>query len=233
MPHSKQTLQSTELYHQNLVLRELARKGFSDFIARLETSRLSPRFTISRARGEVKFTYFPLSGMISVMGLLGKKTVELGVIGAEGITGTAAFFGGNRLPFESYVQVPGQALRVDHQEFRAELETDRSFREAMLPFVHNYIFQMTECATANACCSIKQRLTRKILMTQDRLKSDVLPLTHEILAASLAVRRPSISLVLAQLEKEGSLATERGRLRVVDREQLVAIAGSVYTPVVL
>ncbi len=228
-------------FRRNLILRTLADCGFRYIIKDLERVELPRGMTLSSSSRPLRYTYFPLSGLLSVVATLAGPSLEVGVIGREGKTGTRAFFDrpipstNDRvaLPLDAFVQIPGRALRMEYAKFRSIVGVNNDLRVQCLPFLHRWIWQITEAAVANACCSIRVRVVRRILMTDDRIGGDAVPLTHEALATALAVRRPSITLVLGQLEAEGLLRHERGRLFVLERDRLRAIAGLVYTPLTL
>lgn len=174
--------------------------------------------------------HFPLTAILSVVGPATPRRpgAEIALIGFEGVTGVADILGGSDWPFATIVQVGGDTLAIDTHAFRDLLRDEPAIRDFLLRFVQAFLVQTGDTALANARGVLSQRLARRILMTHDRLGSDVLPLTHQQLATMLGVRRASVTEALHLLEGDGVVRSLRGRLLVRNRIALLEIATGYY-----
>jgi CRP-like cAMP-binding protein len=169
------------------------------------------------------------TGIASVVAIQSDKTkVEVGVIGREGMTGTAVALGGDRSPHSTYMQVAGDGQRIATLELRRAMNTSESLRTLLLKFVQVFMVQTAHTAIANACAHIDERLARWILMAHDRTRDDVLPLTHEFLSLMLAVRRAGVTEAVQSLKRQKMINTRRNQIIVLDRKGIEDAAGNSY-----
>jgi len=153
---------------------------------------------------------------------------EVGLIGCEGMTGTAVVLGGDQSPHSTYVQVSGEAQRIAADELRKAMHASASLRNLLLKFVHVFMVQTAHTAIANARCHIDQRLARWILMAQDRTRSETLALTHEFLALMLGVRRAGVTEALQNLNRQKLIDNGRNQIIVLNRKGIERMAGKAY-----
>jgi len=174
--------------------------------------------------------HFPSSAILSVVGPANARRpgAEVALVGSEGMTGITEVLGGDRWPFSAIVQVGGETLAMEASRFRALLAEHVGLRDFLLRYVQAFLVQAGDTALANARGVLSQRLARRILMTHDRMGSDVLPLTHQQLATMLGVRRASVTEALHLLEGDGIVRSLRGRLLVRRRDALLDIAAGYY-----
>jgi CRP-like cAMP-binding protein len=118
------------------------------------------------------------------------------------------------------VQVPGEALRIGEDVLKEESSHDSAMRRLLILYHSAFLVQVSQAVACNGLHSIHQRCCRWLLMTQDRAHSDVFPMTHELLAELLGVRRSSVSEVLELIQKEGLIRYSRGKFTVLDRQRL-------------
>lgn len=153
-------------------------------------------------------------------------TVQVAMIGREGMVGGLALLDGSSAAFSSVVmQVPGPALRIPTAELRQCLGTCPVLRESCLRFVQSLTRQIMANAASNARGTLTERCMRWLLMAHERMDGDDLPVTHEALSAMLGVRRSGVTVATAALQKAGLITTSRGRIRVLNRPGLVAAVG--------
>ncbi len=186
------------------------------------------RLALESPNTPIKFAYFMESGFASVVASVSQKSVEVGLIGREGMTALAVVFGNHRSPHSTYVQAAGQAQRIDVGRLRKSMDASDSMQKLFLKFARVFMLQTAHTAIANAYGTIEQRLARWILMAHDRIQSSQLPLTHEFVALMLAVRRAGVTDALHMLEGRGLIKTSRGRVAVLNRAGIVRLAGDLY-----
>jgi CRP-like cAMP-binding protein len=176
-----------------------------------------------------QYVYFPTVGFISlVTAVKGRPTLEVGMVGREGMLGTQLVLGVDSAPLHAVVQGAGTAWRIGAAGFSKELARSPALQRAL----NRYVFvTMTQLASSAFCLrfhQIGQRLARWLLMTQDRAHSDSFRITHEFLAYMLGVRRVGITTAACVLQREGLIKYSRGKIQVLNRRGLKASACSCY-----
>ncbi len=184
---------------------------------------------MERPNRRIETIYFMEAGMASVVAEQPDETrVEVGLIGAEGMSGTAVVLGGDQSPHATYIQAAGEAQQMAAKELRKAMDTSETLRTLLLKFVQVFMVQTAHTAIANACARIDQRLARWILMAHDRARGDTLALTHEFLALMLGVRRAGVTEALQSLKRQKLIDTGRNQILVLNRKGLEKVAGSSY-----
>jgi hypothetical protein len=157
-----------------------------------------------------------------------REQIEVGHIGWEGMTGAHIILGSLQTPNRTMVQAVGSSLRLETGPFSRILDEDPLLLRFLLRYVHSCQMQVAQSALANGRYNIRERLARWILMCHDRTAGDDLELTHEFLALMLGVRRAGVTDDIHVLEGEHLIRAKRGRVHVLDREGLEALAGGCY-----
>jgi CRP-like cAMP-binding protein len=183
---------------------------------------------IESSNNAINYVHFPDCGIVSVMTSVAGSAVEIGLIGREGVTGSAVILGVDRSPYESFVQVAGVAQRIRAAHLRELMLRSASLRRMLLRSVYLFGVQTTQTAIANARGKIEQRLARWLLMTHDRVDGDELGFTHKFLSLMLGVRRAGVTEALDLLERQGLIQRGRGVIAIFDRRGLRALAGNFY-----
>lgn len=187
------------------------------------------RHEIERPNRRIDAVYFMEAGIASIVAVQADETqVEVGLVGPEGMTGTAVVLGGDQSPHSTYIQVAGEAQWIKADELRKAMRTSDSLRALLLKYVQTFMVQTTHTAIANARAQIDRRLARWILMAQDRTGDKMLPLTHEFLALMLGVRRPGVTEALHSLKQLKLIDTGRNQIVVLNRNGIEKLAGSSY-----
>lgn len=198
-------------------------------LALLEPVSLKPPQIIYRVRSSIDYVYFPVSGIISAMTVMEDgRAIEVATIGNEGLVGLSAFLGSEESPYEVMVQVQGQALRMPAHTLRKEAGSNSPLRQVLLAYYTAFSVQVSYSVACNGLHKVEERCCRWLLMTQDRVGSNVLPLTHEFLAIMLGVRRASVTDVLSPLQQRGLIRNGRGTIEIIDRAGLEAKACECY-----
>lgn len=175
----------------------------------------------------IEHIYFLDSGMASVVSLQGKTTVEVGIIGREGVTGLPVINGNDRSPYSTFIQVAGEARRMPADTFRGLLD-HAPLRRLFSRWAQAFMIQTTQTAVANARATIEERLARWLLMAHDRSDNDEIALTHEFLSLMMGAGRPGVTEAMHALAKKGLVRGERGTIFVLDRDGLIERAGPYY-----
>ncbi len=213
---------------RNRLLGSLSPDDFARVQLHLETVTFELRQHLFRADQKISHVTFPERGIASIVADTAEGRFEVGMVGSEGLVGTALLLGIDRTPHTCMVQAPGEALRIGAGELQAAMERSPTLRSLLLRFVHTFIVQVSQTAYANAGYSIEERLARWLLMTHDRLEHDDMPITHEFMSIMLGSRRPGVTLAVQMLEGVGAIRATRGHITVRDRQKLEQLAGQSY-----
>jgi CRP-like cAMP-binding protein len=184
---------------------------------------------MERPNRPIEAVFFMETGFASVVAVQADKTeVEVGLIGREGMSGTAIVLGGDQSPHATYIQMAGEAQRITVHELRKAMAASESLLGLFLKYTQVFMVQTAHTAIANARSQIDRRLARWILMARDRSQDDTLTLTHEFLALMLAVRRAGVTEALQSLRRRKLIDARRNRIIVLNRKGLEAAAGNAY-----
>jgi CRP-like cAMP-binding protein len=184
---------------------------------------------LERPNRRIEAVYFMDAGIASVVAVQADATrIEVGLIGPEGMSGSAVVLGGEQSPHSTYIQVAGEGLRMPAKELRKAMDESDSLRDLLLRFVQVFMVQTAHTAIANARSHIDQRLARWILMAHDRTRDNTLPLTHEFIALMLGVRRAGVTEALQSLKRQNLIDTGRNKIMVLNRKGIEKVAGSSY-----
>jgi CRP-like cAMP-binding protein len=184
---------------------------------------------MERANRRIDTVYFMEAGIASVVAeQADEMKIEVGLIGAEGMSGTAVVLGGDQSPHSTYIQAVGEAQQMAAKELRKAMDASESLRNLLLKFVQVFMIQTAHTAIANARAKIDQRLARWILMAHDRTHNDTLALTHEFLALMLGVRRAGVTEALQSLKRQKLIDTGRNQILVLNRKGIERVAGNSY-----
>jgi CRP-like cAMP-binding protein len=177
----------------------------------------------------VEFIYFPVSGLISVDALTERgESVEVGVIGREGLSGVYGLLGHTQGAHSVMMQGPGAGLRIRLGIVREEFLKGGPFAQLVYSFLYMQMAQMAQSVLCNRLHPVEARMARWMLTACDRTQSDSLLLTQEFLAQMLGSRRSTVTVSAGQLQREGLIDYSRGRVKIVDRMGLEAKACECY-----
>src|ERR1700677_3533662 len=144
------------------------------------------------------------------------------------MTGVSLVMGDDRAQHSAYLQIGGNGRRMPAATFIEAMNRSTSLRNLMLKSAQAFMIQTAHTALANGRAKLEERLARWLLMAQDRMIGNAVPLTHEFLAVMLGVRRAGVTVAIHSFEQRGFLTTRRGELTVVNRAGIEQVAGSFY-----
>src|SRR5216683_689442 len=215
--------------YKNRILAALPQEDFGRYFAGLQPVSLPLKHILYQVGAPLDSIYFIEEGVGSVLtSMANGATIEVGMIGSEGIVGAAALLGGEVSAQQIVVQVPGAALKMPAAKCREAFDQSPAFRAAVLRYVAAFLDLGAQTAACNRLHSIEQRCARWFLMARDRMDGDVMPMTHEFLASMLGVRRAGITETTGELQRAGLIRNGRGAVTVVDRPGLEAAACECY-----
>jgi len=214
---------------RNRLLAALSRADFALLQPHLRPVAMDLKKDLERPNRRIASVYFMESGIASVVAVQPDKTaVEVGLIGWEGMSGSAIVLGGDQSPHSTYIQIAGRAQRLPAAKLRNAMRASETLRNLLLKFAQVFMVQTSHTAIANARSHIDRRLARWILMAHDRTRSNDLPLTHEFLALMLGVRRAGVTEALQSLTRRGLIETGRHHIVMLDRRGIAGVAGNSY-----
>jgi len=213
---------------RNLLLAALSPSDLSLLRPHLQSIVLALRHEIEVPNVRIANVFFMEDGVASVVAVSSGQRIEVGLIGREGMTGTAIVLGNHRSPHATYVQVAGEGQRISAARLRMAMAASGAMRALFLKYVQAFTTQTAHTAIANGRATIDERLSRWLLMAQDRLGGRDLPLTHEFLAVMLGVRRAGVTDALSVLEGDKIIRAVRGKITVLDRKRLEEKARDSY-----
>lgn len=154
--------------------------------------------------------------------------VEVALCGNEGVVGLSGLFGMATSPYQNLVQVPGTGSRLTIVDAKQEFKLGGAFQELLLGFTHSVLLQTSQTALCNRIHSDQERLARWVLLSNDRIESNQLPLPRELLAKMLGRNHSGVSVAASTLERAGLITYNGAELEIVDREKLETVACSCY-----
>jgi len=214
--------------YQNDIIATLDKSDLALLQPSLRRVQLPVRKVLEFANKPIKHIYFIESGLASVVAQNSHRRLEVGLIGRDGMTGVTVLLGGNRAPNETFIQVAAQAVCLPTNDLREAMEESRSLERAMLRFANCLLNQTSRTALSNGTATLEERLARWLLLANDRLGGDVVPLTHEFLSLMLGVRRAGVTVALNFLEERGIIEMSRKQIKILDRDGLKKGANGNY-----
>jgi CRP-like cAMP-binding protein len=206
---------------ENRLLAALPNADYERMMAQLERVALADRAMAYEIDKPIKFVYFPLTGVFSLVTIMEDGTsVEVTTIGNEGIVGLPLFLGVDRTFGKAYTQVPGEGLRMPSAAFKAEIKRRGPLTQTLQLYTQALMVQISQGLACNSVHSIKQRCARWLLMTQDRVASETFLLSQEFLAMMLGVRRAGVNKVATELKHAGLISYNRSVIRILNRKAL-------------
>jgi len=213
----------------NKLLLSIADSDYSSLRPHLEYLSLPNHLVLHEAGEKLQFVHFPNRGLISLVVVMKDgKTAEAGLVGNEGFTGTLAAVGLNRSPLQAVVQITGNGFRVKVRALQSTLESAPRLQWMLSRYAAIRSMQVAQTAACNRLHDIEQRLARWLLMTQDRVDSESLAITHDFLATMLGTDRPSVSLAAGVLQRKELIEYTRGAVEIVNRKKLEDSACECY-----
>lgn len=213
----------------NAILLSLPDDEFALLRPSLQWIELPQYYVLYEPNQKLEFAYFLNSGMISqVVTTNHRESVEVGVVGNEGFVPLQIVAGLRRNPHRAVMQVAGEGCRVPFDELQKILLSARQLEVAFNRYAAVHGLQVAQTAGCNRLHDLDQRLARWLLLTQDRVGSGLLRLTHEFLATMLGTDRPSVSLAAASLQRRRIIEYTHGAVKILNRKKLESSACECY-----
>jgi CRP-like cAMP-binding protein len=213
----------------NSILLSIPDGEFNAIRQDLEYVDLPRRTSLFEPRQKLEFGYFLNSGMTSlVFKTKNDESVEVGVVGNEGFTPVQMAAGLRSTPHQAVMQIGGDGFRLRVEAFEEALKSSPGLQEMLNRYAAVHGLQVAQTAGCNRLHDLEQRLARWLLLTQDRVGSGLLRITHDFLATMLGTDRPSVSLAAGALQKKRIIEYTHGSVRVLNRKKLESSACECY-----
>lgn len=213
----------------NIILLTIPDDEFAEIRPSLEYIELPARTVLHEPKRKLEFAYFLNSGMTSlVFNTNHGESVEVGLVGKEGFTPIPAAAGLRRTPHQAVMQVGGDGFQINLDALDSALKTTPQLQQVMNRYAAVHGMQVAQTAGCNRLHDLDQRLARWLLLTQDRVGSGLLKITHDFLATMLGTDRPSVSLAAGALRKKKIIEYTHGAVKVLNRKKLESAACECY-----
>jgi CRP-like cAMP-binding protein len=177
----------------------------------------------------IRHIYFPHDCLISLMAVAeGRMTLEVGLVGREGMLGATVALGHDTTQVRAVVQRAGSASRIEAERLRIEFARNPALQRVLFRYTDSLLSQAIQIAVCSRYHVLEARLARSLLVTRDRLQSDRFHLTHEFLAHALGVRRVGVTKAASALQQQGLINYSRGNIEILDPAGLAAAACACY-----
>ncbi len=207
----------------NHLLSALPPSDFARLSARLEPVSLRLGDALYESGDRLSHVFFPTTAIVSLLYVMENgASAEIAVVGNEGIVGIALFMGGETMPNRAVVQSAGDAYRLSGSLLKPEFNRGGPLQHLLLRYTLAMLTQMAQTAVCNRHHSVDQQLCRWLLLSLDRLASNELSMTQELIANMLGVRREGVTEAAGKLQAAGLIHYSRGRITVLDRPGLEA-----------
>lgn len=219
------------LHHplQNRLLAALPLEDFNRLQPHLELVPMRLGEALYESGGKLSHVYFPTTAIISMLYVLENgSSAEIAIVGNEGLLGIALFMGGDTTPSRAIIQSAGYGYRLKAQLLKTEFDRAGPMLHLLLRYTQALITQMTQTAVCNRHHSVEQQLCRWLLLSLDRLPSDSIRMTQELIANMLGVRREGVTEAAGGLQRAGIVSYSRGHIKVLNRPGLERAACECY-----
>lgn len=217
---------------QNHLLAAFLPEEYARLIPHLELVSMPLGTVLYESGHELRHVYFPTTAIVSLLYvMLDGASAEISVVGNEGIIGVALFMGGETMPNRAVVQSAGHAYRLKGELLKQEFNRSGELQHLLLRYTQALLTQMAQTAVCNRHHSLDQQLCRWLLLSIDRLPSNELAMTQELIANMLGVRREGVTEAAGKLQKDGLVRYKRGHITVLDRAGLEARTCECYSVV--
>ena len=220
---------NSTIHYENRILAGLPRNELLALQRYLEPVTFSIRMVLQVAGQPSGYAYFPEAVIASLVSTLHNgSTVEVGIIGRDGVVGLPGVLGSGSTPFDCFIQMPGNGYRIKTNRLTEHFERSPRLRKKLLGFLQAQLVHTGQLAVCNRIHEIQERLARWLLACHDHVNSDELILTHEFLATMLGAPRSTVSLAAGLLRRAGFVEYSRGHIWIRNRTGLEGTACECY-----
>lgn len=215
---------------ENRLLAALPGKDYNQFVAQMERVPLPFAEVLYEPGEPIEYVYFPNAGIISLLSTVeDRSTLEVGIIGNEGMLGVSLMLGVKISPNRALVQGVGSAMRMKAAAFRKAARVDGTLQKLLHRNTHALMTQISQSAACNRFHKVEARLARWLLMTHDRMGADKFQLTQQFLSDMLGVRREGVTLAARDFQRNKLISYSRGNLTVLNRAGMEAATCKCYS----
>ena len=206
---------------ENRLLAALPRNEYERLLPNLQQVSFSLGEVVYEFGGHLDYVFFPTTSIVSLLYTMENgSSAEMGLTGNDGVVGIALFMGGGTMPNRAVVQSAGAAIRMKAKVLQDEFALGGTFQQLLLRYTQALITQISQTAVCNRLHSVEQQLCRWLLLSHDRLKTDELIMTQELIADMLGVRREGVTVAAGHLQDSGAISYVRGRIKILNRQKL-------------
>jgi CRP-like cAMP-binding protein len=214
---------------RNQILATLPPEEFKRLMSRLELVSFRLNETVFEVGEPARYVYFPQDAVICLVAAMDDgRTVQVSMIGAEGIAGIQAILGAGIYWHTAITPIPGSCLRLELEAFKAEFRVGAALQDRTLSYLSTLLLQASQTAACNRLHHLKQRLARFLLMIHDRVQKDEFPMTHETISHMLGTPRSEVSVAADALRRSGIIAYQRGIVILLSRPELESACCECY-----
>ncbi|HWJ95251.1 MAG TPA: Crp/Fnr family transcriptional regulator [Telluria sp.] len=216
-------------HNANLLLAALPPDEMASMLPLLDPVQVEAGDVLSEPGDPISHIYFPHDCLLSLLAVAeGRMTLEVGLVGREGMLGATVALGHETSQVRAVVQRAGSASRMETAAFRAEFGRNPLLQKVIARYTDSLLAQAIQIAVCSRFHVLEARLARSLLVTRDRLRSDKFHLTHEFLAHALGVRRVGVTKAASALQEQGLIVYSRGNIEILDAEGLAAASCTCY-----
>ena len=213
----------------DLLYSLLSFKEYQELKSHLRCVSLPLGTVIHHEHEPIEYVYFPNQAMISLVATMENgATTEISLVGKEGMVGLPIILGGRSINYEAVVQVTGTAMQIEANTIKEHFERFPELRKIILLYVQIRLSYISQLAACNRQHKIETRLARWLLLVQDCLQTEHLPLTQEFIANMLGTNRAGVTVAAQKLQSQGIISYSRGSIVVKDRQRLENLACECY-----
>lgn len=220
---------TTEKARKNHIFASLQPAELSRLMPKLEFASFALGDVIYESGDRMNYAYFPTTAVISMLYLMEDGgTAEIGIIGNDGILGVSLFLGGETTTSRAIIQSAGDALRIKPKDLKDEFSRGGRFQDLLLRYTQALMTQISQTAVCNRLHEVEEQLCRWLLLSHDRLHSNKLVMTHDLISNMLGVRREGVTLAAKKLAARNLIKNTRGTIEILDRHGLEDAACECY-----
>jgi len=206
---------------KNHLLAALPEEEFARLKSGLEPVSFKLGEVLYESGDKLEYAYFPTTAIISLLYIMENgSTAEIGVVGNDGVLGMALFMGGETTTSRAIIQSAGVAYRLRAKDLMEEFTLGGIFQKMLLRYSQALMTQISQTAVCNRLHSVEQQLCRCILLSHDRLETDEIVMTHDLISNMLGVRREGVTRAAQKLQEKGLIKNQRGAITLLDRQGL-------------
>ncbi|MDZ8053211.1 MAG: Crp/Fnr family transcriptional regulator [Aulosira sp. ZfuVER01] len=214
---------------RNKLLAALPCAEYERLVPHLHLVPLANRQVIYEVGEAIAYVYFPNRAIISLLTMMNDgSTVEIALVGDEGMAGIPVILGDNISSIQAIVQVPGDGMRINADVLKTEFDRGGYLQSLLLRYVQAVLMELSQGVACNSRHTLEKRFARWLLKVSDRIGSQEFPLTQEFMAQMLGVRRSGVTVAAGIFSQSGIIKYHRGHITILDREALEATSCECY-----